>query len=119
SSAILSRAAGRLPSASNLTIFQSTVPRRPCAQLPPILVSDAYNKSVPTAVAGATPNASTSSGVINEPPPTPVTPTMNPTRKPEHVYNQSIQWPKMARTVSATSFQNTMDVGTNAPLLND
>jgi len=31
-----------------------------------------------------------SSGVINEPPPTPVMPTMNPTTKPETVYANSM-----------------------------
>ncbi|MNY53371.1 hypothetical protein D3C86_1891220 [compost metagenome] len=41
----------------------------------------AYRRSVPTAVAGLTPNHSRI-GVINEPPPTPVMPTMKPTTKP-------------------------------------
>jgi len=36
----------------------------------------------PTAVTGGTPNTSTRSGVMSEPPPTPVSPTMAPTAKP-------------------------------------
>ena len=45
-------------------------------------VTDAYSKSVPTAVAGWKPNSSTSSGVISDPPPTPVIPTSAPTSRP-------------------------------------
>ncbi|MNR66576.1 hypothetical protein D3C85_1901380 [compost metagenome] len=41
----------------------------------------AYSRSVPTAVAGLIPNQSRI-GVINEPPPTPVMPTMKPTTSP-------------------------------------
>jgi hypothetical protein len=47
---------------------------------------------VPTAVAGETPNSSTSNGVISDPPPTPVMPTTSPTRKPENVYIQSMRY---------------------------
>ncbi|MGZ5039719.1 MAG: hypothetical protein ACXWBQ_03170 [Usitatibacter sp.] len=37
---------------------------------------------MPTAVTGGTPNTSMRIGVINEPPPTPVRPTIAPTTKP-------------------------------------
>ncbi|EXI85511.1 MAG: hypothetical protein AW12_02268 [Candidatus Accumulibacter sp. BA-94] len=57
--------------------------------MPPALVIAAYSRSVPTAVAGWTPKTSTSSGVINEPPPTPVSPTMAPTTKPDKVNIQT------------------------------
>jgi hypothetical protein len=40
------------------------------------------------AEAGATPNSSTSIGVISEPPPTPVMPTMMPTPKPASEFSQ-------------------------------
>ncbi|CAI8799623.1 hypothetical protein EMIT0215P_10160 [Pseudomonas serboccidentalis] len=45
------------------------------------MVMAAYNRSVPTAVAGLMPNHSRI-GVINEPPPTPVMPTIKPTTSP-------------------------------------
>jgi len=47
------------------------------------LVAAANSRSVPTAVAGATPKSTISNGVIRAPPPTPVTPTMVPTKNPE------------------------------------
>src|SRR6185437_5272588 len=47
-------------------------------------------RSVPTAVAGAVPNSSTRTGVISEPPPTPVRPTMAPTRKPAIMVGRSM-----------------------------
>src|SRR3990167_10115369 len=81
--------------ASRPNTFQSTVPRRPCTQPPTVLVSEAYSRSVPTAVAGDTPKNSTSSGVISDPPPTPVTPTISPTRKPDNVYIQSMYAPEI------------------------
>src|SRR5258708_2614572 len=54
----------------------------PCTRLPTVLVAPANRRSVPTAVAGETPNNRTRIGVISEPPPTPVTPTSAPTMKP-------------------------------------
>src|SRR5207302_10259105 len=75
--------AGTLPAASQPTMLQATLPRRASAHPPPDLVNAAKRRSVPTAVTGATPNTSTSSVVISEPPPTPVAPTTNPTRNPE------------------------------------
>ncbi|MNJ65947.1 hypothetical protein D3C77_619890 [compost metagenome] len=53
-------------------------------QTPLALVMAAYSRSVPTAVAGLMPNQSRI-GVINEPPPTPVMPTMKPTMRPAMV----------------------------------
>ena len=43
------------------------------------------NGSVPTAVAGEILNPSINRGVISDPPPTPVSPTINPTSKPDRV----------------------------------
>src|SRR6266536_2062271 len=83
-------APGTLPAASLATMSQRTWRRRECTTTPPALVTAAYSRSVPTAVAGLTPNSSTSNGVINEPPPTPVMPTMAPTTKPESVNARSI-----------------------------
>ena len=106
SSAIVITAAGRLPRLSRPTTFQSTVPRRPCTQPPSVLVSEAYSRSVPTAVAGETPNNSTSNGVISDPPPTPVTPTISPTRKPDNVYMQSM--PHRRNKIMAHSRSHTL-----------
>ncbi len=75
-------AAGTLPQAMRRTIRQSTVSRLPWTTEPAILVVAANRRSVPTAVCGLTPNSSTSSGVISEPPPTPVSPTNTPTSMP-------------------------------------
>jgi hypothetical protein len=58
--------------------------------MPPILVSAANNKSVPTAARGGIPKPKIKSGVINEPPPTPVNPTMKPTTSPATIYPSSI-----------------------------
>jgi hypothetical protein len=87
---IVSSAAGMLPLASRRVMRQSTCPLRACTTVPPALVMAAYSRSVPTAVAGWMPNRSTSNGVISEPPPTPVSPTMAPTTKPDKVYIQSM-----------------------------
>jgi hypothetical protein len=51
-----------------------------------VFVNAAKSKSVPTAVAGLKPKRNTKSGVINEPPPTPVSPTKIPTNNPEITY---------------------------------
>jgi hypothetical protein len=50
--------------------------------VPPILVKAANSRSVPMARWGLTPKKKISTGVISEPPPTPVSPTMRPTAKP-------------------------------------
>jgi hypothetical protein len=62
---------------------QLTVWFSPCTSVPAVLVTEAYKRSVPTAVAGWIPKKSTKIGVINEPPPMPVCPTSRPTKKPE------------------------------------
>ena len=85
STSTVTSAAGRLPRQSRLTMSQRIWPWLRCAIVPTPLVSDANAKSVPTAVAGEKPNISVSSGVISEPPPTPVRPTNRPTSKPETV----------------------------------
>ncbi len=83
-------AAGILPSHRRRSTCQSTLPLCWWIEPPTILVTAANHKSVPTADAGATPNSSTRMGVINEPPPTPVRPTMMPTPKPAKVLSQFI-----------------------------
>jgi hypothetical protein len=45
---------------------------------------------VPTAVAGWIPNSRIRSGVMSEPPPTPVMPTRRPTPNPDSEYSGSI-----------------------------
>ncbi|MNE19631.1 hypothetical protein D3C80_1127190 [compost metagenome] len=74
-------AAGTLPRVSQPVIFQSMFLFLLWTQTPLALVMAAYSRSVPTAVAGLMPNHSRM-GVISEPPPTPVMPTMNPTTSP-------------------------------------
>jgi hypothetical protein len=49
-------------------------------------------ESVPTAVVAWTPKINTRTGVINEPPPTPVNPTKAPTRKPESAKKGLTAW---------------------------
>ncbi len=75
--------AGMLPLARRMTAGQWMLRAHPCTTPPPALVAAAYSRSVPTAVAGCTPNSRISKGVISEPPPTPVMPTSKPTLKPE------------------------------------
>ena len=72
-----------LPIASVPTKRQSIVRAALCTMVPVALVEAANSKSVPTAVVGWTPNSKMSSGVNNEPPPTPVMPTRAPTQKPD------------------------------------
>jgi len=75
-------AAGRLPVASKPVTRHATVRCNPFTRVPTDLVAAANNRSVPTAVTGWMPNSRISNGVISEPPPTPVTPTRNPTQRP-------------------------------------
>ena len=82
---------GRLPAVSKPKMRHSMVLRRACTHTPPALVMAAKRRSVPTALTGGMPNKNTKSGVMSEPPPTPVKPTRKPTTKPESVYAQSIQ----------------------------
>ncbi len=70
-----------LPQASNATIFQSTLPRLWWAIAPFAFVIAAYNRSVPIAIGGGYPKTRRR-GVINDPPPTPVTPIAKPTAAP-------------------------------------
>lgn len=73
----------RLPAQRRRTISQRMLPWSLCAAVPKPLVMAAKAKSVPTAVVGATPKRMVSSGVMSEPPPTPVIPTKRPTSAPE------------------------------------
>ena len=72
-----------LPVHKRRTISQRTFPCSLCAAVPKPLVMAAKAKSVPTAVVGATPKIMVSSGVMSDPPPTPVMPTKRPTNAPE------------------------------------
>src|ERR1039457_3643028 len=63
-------------------ICLSMVPFLPCIHAPNILVVAANQRSVPTAVLGATPNSRIMMGAIRDPPPTPVRPTSAPTPNP-------------------------------------
>ena len=60
---------GTLPLASRRTTVQSIVRANPWTKLPPVLVAAAKSRSVPTAVAGWTPNNRMSSGVMSDPEP--------------------------------------------------
>ena len=77
----VTKAAGTLPRVSQPVIFQLIFPFLLCTNTPPALVKAAYSKSVPTAVVGEMPKYN-KIGVIKEPPPTPVKPTIKPTPKP-------------------------------------
>ena len=79
-----------LPAQSKPTTRQGTMRWRARLTVPPSLVNAANSKSVPIAKCGLTPKKNISTGVINEPPPTPVIPTISPTKKPEAVYRKSI-----------------------------
>src|SRR5438094_171702 len=81
--------AGKLPAASRVTMRQWIFPRALCAVTPAIFVSDAKIKSVPTAMSTGTLKRKTNAGVMSDPPPTPVSPTIKPTIKPTTGYNDS------------------------------
>src|SRR6266536_4947161 len=83
---------GTLPLASRRTTVQSIVRAKPWTRLPPVLVAAAKSKSVPTAVAGWIPNKRMSSGVMSDPPPTPVIPTNRPPKNPHTEYSGSIAY---------------------------
>jgi len=74
--------AGTLPSASRPTMRQSTRRLKPDAAVAASFVVAENTRSVPTATEGGWPKPSTSSGVIKEPPPTPVSPMSRPTDPP-------------------------------------
>ena len=78
----VSSEAGMLPAAIEPTMRQSITLERARAKEPPILVKAANSKSVPIAKCGLRPKKKISSGVMSEPPPTPVSPTTRPTEKP-------------------------------------
>src|SRR5262245_33755972 len=78
--------AGKLPAAKRPTIRQFTLPRIPCAATPAILVNEAKIRSVPIAISNGILNRNTRVGVMSEPPPTPVSPTMSPTTRPTAGY---------------------------------
>src|SRR5947209_8724982 len=71
----------------------STVRWRRCFTPPTVLVTAAYERSVPTAVTGLTPNTMIKSGVISDPPPTPVMPTSSPTQAPKKTMAGSMSRP--------------------------
>ncbi len=71
-----------LPAHSRATTRQGTRRWRARLTVPPILVKAANSRSVPMARWGLTPKKKISTGVIREPPPTPVRPTIRPTANP-------------------------------------
>ena len=75
-------AAGTLPNASRNTIPEAMLRAAPWAMLATALVTAAQARSVPTATGAGTPKTVINSGVMIEPPPTPVSPTMAPTSRP-------------------------------------
>src|SRR3954453_20880981 len=75
--------AGTLPNASHTDTPMSTVPLRKWRQPPTVLVSAPYAMSVPTATIGWVPMNNSSSGVISDPPPIPVSPMRTPTPRPK------------------------------------
>ena len=77
--------AGILPIASHSTIGQTTFDFLKCTTPPKNLEIAAYSKSVPTAICGSTFSSKIKIGVISDPPPTPVTPTQNPTKIPAKI----------------------------------
>lgn len=75
-------------------MYHCTVPRARWVMVPALLVIDAKARSVPTATDGLTPNSKVRSGVISEPPPTPVMPTSRPTAKPDRIYVMDMLYPQ-------------------------
>jgi len=70
-------------------MVMSTVPLRRWRQPPTVFVTAAYARSVPMAIVGLVWKARMSSGVMSEPPPTPVVPTRIPTPKPKRTIRRS------------------------------
>ena len=85
----VSKAAGTLPKLRLNTTRQGMMRWRAKFNMPPALVPAANSKSVPTAKAGLTPKPKISKGVMSEPPPTPVRPTMKPTTNPARMNAKS------------------------------
>src|SRR5271168_500406 len=73
---------GTLPSNSRPTIGQSTRRLNPKEAVATSFVVAENRRSVPTATDGDWPNRSINIGVIIDPPPTPVRPTIVPTTSP-------------------------------------
>ena len=73
---------GPWPMVESVALRHGTSRWRANEMAPAPLVSAANSKSVPTAMYGWIPNPSINSGVMSEPPPTPVKPTMKPTTAP-------------------------------------
>ena len=82
--------AGKLPAHKRRTTPQSMSPWWLWMRVAAIFVSAANQRSVPTAVMGAMPNTSNSSGVMSAPPPTPVSPTRVPVTKPAMICRKSM-----------------------------
>ena len=81
---------GMLPASNRAVMRQCTWPALWCEIEPAVLVTAANHRSVPIATAGFSLKTDSSSGVISEPPPTPVMPTMAPTPKPLRIAIQSM-----------------------------
>ena len=76
------KALGTLPTHSQRTSGQFTVPRRACTKPPKGFITALAARSLETAATGGTPKTSTRMGVIRAPPPIPVRPTTMPTPSP-------------------------------------
>ena len=81
---------GMLPTHSQPTSRQLTVPRRACTQPPNGFITALAARSLETAATGGTPKKRTRMGVISAPPPIPVSPTMMPTPSPASARVRSI-----------------------------
>src|SRR5438105_2075185 len=82
-------AAGTDPIESHFTSGQLTVPRLMWTPPPTGFITTAATRSLETAASGCTLNSRTRMGVINAPPPIPVSPTVNPTIKPATAIQRS------------------------------
>ena len=82
-----------LPSSSSRVMRHSTWPAWWCESEPAVFVTAANHRSVPMATAGFSLKTDSNSGVISEPPPTPVMPTMAPTPNPLSIAMKSMNCP--------------------------
>jgi len=87
-------AAGTLPAASAATTGVETLRDARCTTVPAVLEIAAAARSVPTATGAGMPNPPIRIGVMTEPAPTPVSPTIRPTESPMtvRIANSTMTW---------------------------